>query len=98
MSAVPAASGGTLASRIAIAVVGITAGVVLVSGVAMWLSLRAALLADADRELDGRAERLKRFDAFAASQGWRPRPPPPEGEGGGRHERGDGRRPVQVLA
>lgn len=98
MNAAPAASGGTLASRIAIAVVGITAGVVLVSGVAMWLSLRAALLADADRELDGRAERLKRFDAFAASQGWRPRPPPPEGEGGGRHERGDGRRPVQVLA
>jgi signal transduction histidine kinase len=87
----------SLATRITVAVVGITAAVVLVSGVAMWLSLRAALQADADRELDGRAERVRRFDTFAASQNWKPRPPPPEGEGGGRHDRGEGRRPLQVV-
>lgn len=87
----------SLATRITVAVVGITAAVVLVSGVAMWVSLRAALHADVDRELDGRAERLRRFDAFATSQGWKPRPPPPEGEGGVRHERGEARRPLQVV-
>jgi hypothetical protein len=88
----------SLATRITVAVVGITAAVVLVSGVAMWVSLRAALHADVDRELDGRAERLRRFDAFAASQGWKPRPPPPDGESSGRHERGEARRPLQVVA
>lgn len=92
------AVGGSLATRITIAVVGITAAVVLVSGVATWLSLRAALIADLDRELDGRAERMRRFDAQIAASGWRPRPPPPEGDGGQRQERGDSRRMVQVVA
>lgn len=98
MSGPGAAAGSSLATRITIAVVGITAAVVLVSGVATWLSLRAALLADHDRELDGRAERMRRFDAFLAASNWRPRPPPPEGDGGARRERNEPRRPLQVLA
>lgn len=93
----------SLAARLTIAVVGITAVVVLVAGVAMWLSLRAKLITDIDRELDGRAERMHRFDAFLASSGWKPHPPPPEGEAGGggrrdRWERGDPRRLLQVFA
>lgn len=87
----------SLSSRLTIAVVGITAAVVLISGVAMWLSLRAKLIGDVDRELAGRAERMRRFDAFAVSQGWHPRPPPQEGEGG-RRDRGESRRLMQVFA
>lgn len=75
-----------LATRLTVAVVGITAGTVLVAAVAMWLSLRAVLHADIERDLDERCERVQRF---AGSGRWRgPRPSdgraqhPPDGRSG----------------
>lgn len=63
-----------LATRLTVAVVGITGGTVLVAALAMWWSLRVVLLADIDRDLDGRAERTRHFDAMGGGR-WRgPRP------------------------
>ena len=62
-----------LATRLTVAVVGITAGTVLVAALAMWFSLRAILHADIERDLNERCERLQRF---TGSGRWRgPRPP-----------------------
>lgn len=71
-------TGGSLANRITLAVVGITAGVVLCASAALWFSLRAVLIAEVDRELRSRAERMQRFERGTP---WRPRserPPEPE--------------------
>ena len=62
-----------LATRLTVAVVGITAGTVLVAALAMWFSLRAILHADIERDLDERCERFLRFSGGGRWRG--PRPP-----------------------
>ncbi len=68
-----------LATRLTVAVVGITAGTVLVAALVMWLSLHAVRHADIDRDLNSRAERLRRFDGMSGR--WRG-PRSPDGRGG----------------
>ncbi len=95
----------SLASRLLVAVVGITAGTVAVAAVGLWLTLHAVLLADADRDLDGRAERLRRMDEMSSRMPWRFPSRPwgrPEGRPDGRPDgkpdgRGDPRHLMQML-
>ena len=63
---------GSLRTRIAVGVVGITSGVVLVATIGVWLIGHTFLLRDLDRELAGRVERMHRME-----RGPRFRPPEP---------------------
>ncbi len=78
----------SLRRRISVGVVGITSGVVLIAAVGIAFASRAFLLADVDRELEGRSDSLRRMDGVRPPAGpWR-RPPEP---------RADGRRLFQVF-
>lgn len=85
--------GGSLGTRLVVAVVGITGGTVALAGVGAWLALRAVLNAELERDLDRRVERIQRYDAVAARYAGRPgRPEEPA-----RGERSEPRRFLQVL-
>jgi len=82
----------SLASRLLVAVMGITAGTVAVAAIGLWLTLHAVLMSEADRDLDGRAERIRRMDEMGARLPWRFPPRPwgrpegkPDGQGDARH-------------
>ncbi len=68
----------SLATRLTLAVVGITAGTVLIAAVVMWWSLSVVLRSGVDRDLDNRAERTRRFDAMMSGR-WRGPSRPPDG-------------------
>ncbi len=86
----------SLQQRISLGVVANTAAVVLIAAIAIWFANRSWLMQGLDRDLQGRAERMRRFDALPASE-WRPRPllmPENSSEADGRI---DLRRSVLVL-
>lgn len=68
----------SLSRRITIAVVGITAVVVLVAAVGLWLVARQVLLGEVDRDLRERVERTQRFDRMGGPR--RTRPPNASGD------------------
>ena len=61
----------SLSRRITVAVVGITAVVVLVAAVGLWLVARQVLLGEVDRDLRERIERTQRFDRMGGPRRWR---------------------------
>ena len=83
-----------LATRLTVAVVGITAGTVLVAAVVMWFSLRAVRYAEIERELDERCERLPRMAGMMGR--WRG--PRPDGRGGPAEVRGGSPRLMQFIS
>lgn len=65
------AGSGSLRRRLTAAIVGITAGVVLVAAAGLWLATRAILQNELDRQLTSRIERVRRIDPARPPMWWR---------------------------